>query len=77
LLGPGIRGRDGEGYIIVQRADGRQSTYSSRYRLELIGFDVTDENQDGIFEPGEHILVQHVRIRNTGEPQLAPRSGPA
>jgi hypothetical protein len=67
LLGPGMRGRDGEGRIIVQlRADGRQLTYQSRYRLELIGFDVTDENQDGIFEPGEHVVIQHVRIRNTG-----------
>jgi hypothetical protein len=42
--------------------------------LELIGFDVTDENQDGIFEPGEHILIQHVRIRNTGRPQPTHRS---
>ena len=29
-------------------------------------FDIIDENRDGINEPGEHILVHNIRVRNAG-----------
>jgi hypothetical protein len=31
-----------------------------------VSFDVVDENDDGIFEPGEHLLVKNIRVQNTG-----------
>jgi hypothetical protein len=36
------------------------------YILEVVHFDIVDENHDGINEPGEHILVHNVRVRNRG-----------
>jgi hypothetical protein len=59
-------GRHGLGQIIVERANGKQDTYNARYRLELVSFDMLDENQDGIYEPGERIIIQRIRIKNTG-----------
>ena len=40
--------------------------YPSRYMLEVVDFKVTDENGDGINEPGEHLIVSDIVIRNTG-----------
>lgn len=48
--------------------------YTSLYQLELLDFDVEDENGDGIFEPGEHLFVRRIRIQNTGK-QMVPTSG--
>lgn len=62
----GIPGQEGSVTIIVRYGDGREQAYSSRYNLELVDFDVEDENGDGIFEPGEHIIVKRIRVRNTG-----------
>ena len=45
------------------------------YILEVVHFDVVDENHDGINEPGEHILVHNIRVRNRGGmPSPATRS---
>lgn len=66
-LFPGLPGNDGSVKIHVGRRDGTIQQYNSRYRLELVDFDVEDENGDGIFEPGEHILVRRIRVRNTGK----------
>lgn len=65
-LSPGSDGRPGEGSIVVQSRNGQEQTYRSRYNLELVGFDVEDENEDGIFEPGEHLFVRRIQIRNSG-----------
>ena len=32
----------------------------------MVKFDVIDENEDGINEPGEHIIVHNIRVRNAG-----------
>lgn len=67
LLHAGLPGNDGSVKINVSYHDGSTQQYESLYRLELVDFDVEDENGDGIFEPGEHVLVRRIRIRNTGK----------
>jgi hypothetical protein len=41
-------------------------TYATRYQLKVIGFQVMDENEDGINEPGEYVHVTDIQIQNTG-----------
>lgn len=65
-LSPGTDGHDGCAKIHVRHADGTRHEYSSRFELELVDFDVEDENGDGIFEPGEHLFIRRIRVRNTG-----------
>ncbi|TKA83691.1 hypothetical protein B0A55_00261 [Friedmanniomyces simplex] len=36
------------------------------WKLRLVSFDIEDENGDGIFEPGEHVIVRRIRISNIG-----------
>jgi len=31
-----------------------------------VDFDLEDENEDGIFEPGEHIFIRRIRVKNSG-----------
>lgn len=66
-LFPGLPGNGGSITIRVRNHNGTTQQYDSRYRLELVDFDIEDENGDGIFEPGEHILVRRIRVRNTGK----------
>ncbi|RDW66553.1 hypothetical protein BP6252_10188 [Coleophoma cylindrospora] len=63
---PGTDGRPGTGVIEVRLKSGKEHTYHSRYQLELVGFDIEDENEDGIFEPGEHLFIRRIRVRNSG-----------
>jgi hypothetical protein len=63
---PGSRGMDGSVTIAVRRNNGAYEEYRSCYRIELVHFDVEDENGDGIFEPGEHLFIRRMRIRNSG-----------
>ena len=53
--------------IYVRYHDGSTTRYDRLYQLELIDFHIEDENGDGIFEPGEHILIRRIRVRNTGK----------
>lgn len=71
----GRDGRPGESLITVRpiNVGGVEKEYRSRYQLELVDFDVEDENEDGIFEPGEHLLIRRIRVKNSGEcPQMYP-----
>lgn len=65
-LGAGHHGEEGIVTIAVQHDDGTTREYTSPWLLELIDFDVEDENGDGIFEPGEHIFIRRIRVRNAG-----------
>lgn len=65
-LHSGLDGLRGNVAIVVQRSDGSQQEYSSLYSLELIDFDVEDENGDGVFEPGEHLLIRRITVQNSG-----------
>ncbi len=67
LLFEGMPGQEGNFTIVVRSGDGQEQEYTSPYNLELVDFDIEDENGDGIFEPGEHIIIRRIRIRNTGE----------
>ncbi|KAI1129448.1 hypothetical protein F5Y10DRAFT_290977 [Nemania abortiva] len=67
LLHNGVDGLQGSVTIVVQKSDGsRPQEYSSLYSLELTGFDVEDENGDGIFEPGEHLFIRRIKVQNSG-----------
>jgi hypothetical protein len=48
------------------KKDLTEATYPDRYRLTVASFDVVDENEDNINEPGEHLIVRNVRIENKG-----------
>jgi hypothetical protein len=65
----GRDGRPGEGLIIVKpkTVGGVEKQYRSRYQLELVNFELEDENADGIFEPGEHLFVRRICIKNSGK----------
>lgn len=63
----GAAGIPGLAYITVKYADGKTGTFHSKYKIELVDFQVVDENDDGIIEPGEHIFIQHIQIRNSGK----------
>ncbi len=62
----GAAGQEGTATIVVRMRDGRHQEYTSKYSLELIYFDIEDENGDGIFEPGEYLYVRRIRVRNNG-----------
>ncbi|KAH7137305.1 hypothetical protein B0J13DRAFT_639656 [Dactylonectria estremocensis] len=62
----GKSGPDGSVQIKVNRGDLSEVTYTSVYSLQVAGFDIIDENQDGINEPGEHIFVNNIRVKNVG-----------
>lgn len=63
----GSDGLPGTCSIEVQGLDGAVRAFERPYKLELVDFDVEDENQDGVFEPGESILIKRIRVRNIGE----------
>jgi hypothetical protein len=54
----GVAGMDGNATFHVKRADGTIQEYTSCYHLELVDFDIEDENQDGIFEPGWNLRTR-------------------
>lgn len=76
-LFPGTDGHDGVASIHVRHADGTRHEYTSRYELELVDFDVEDENGDGIFEPGEHLFIRRIRVRNTGMSSVIEKGPPS
>jgi hypothetical protein len=43
-----------------------EATYPGVYRLQVTKFDIIDENEDGINEPGEHLIVHNIRVKNHG-----------
>lgn len=65
-LKPGQDGLPGTVGILVRHDDGSLSTYNSKFEFQLLGFDVVDENGDGVFEPGECVIIKNIRIKNSG-----------
>ena len=63
----GVGGAQGSSQVTVKRNNGTEATYPTRYELRVVSFDVVDENDDGINEPGEYLLVQNIRVQNTGK----------
>ncbi|KAH7381945.1 hypothetical protein BKA64DRAFT_684616 [Cadophora sp. MPI-SDFR-AT-0126] len=67
ILRGGSSGRDGQIRFVVIFNDGTVSKYASRYDLRIENWMLKDENDDGIYEPGENIMVQNIAIRNHGD----------
>jgi hypothetical protein len=63
----GNSGKNGSTQIRVLRKDNTEATYPGCYKLEVVSFDVLDENEDGINEPGEHLLVRNIKVINKGK----------
>lgn len=59
-------GPNGSVQIKVIRGDLSEATYPGVYCLQVTKFDIIDENEDGINEPGEHIHVHNIRVKNVG-----------
>ncbi|KAM7206582.1 hypothetical protein V8F20_002708 [Naviculisporaceae sp. PSN 640] len=66
-LSAGRSGANGYCRIKLLRNDGGEEMYSGRYRLVVHSFDVVDENEDGITEPGEYLIVKNIVVRNVGD----------
>jgi hypothetical protein len=67
----GADGADGTVEIFVEGEDGKfMGPYRSQYHIEALDFDIVDGNDDGVFEFGELLTVQNIRIRNIGDPLL-------
>ncbi|KAL9618831.1 MAG: hypothetical protein Q9160_006490 [Pyrenula sp. 1 TL-2023] len=62
----GHPGDEGTVSIAVHRDDGSTQEYHLPWSLELMNFEVEDENGDGVFEPGEHAFIRRIEVRNTG-----------
>jgi hypothetical protein len=65
LMG-GRGGKEGSIQIRVLNNDLTEGTYGGTYELEVVSFDVLDENDDGINEPGEYLLVRNIKVKNKG-----------
>lgn len=65
-LRKGADGHSGSVTVVVRNDNGEENLYRSVYNLELVDFDIEDENGDGIFEPGEHLFIKRIKVRNTG-----------
>ena len=62
----GNTGANGGCQIRVVNKDLTEATYPDRYRLQVVNFDVVDENEDNINEPGEHLFVRNIKVQNIG-----------
>ena len=51
----------------VTCADVYVLAYLDRYMPELVSYDILDENEDGIFEPGEHLIIRYIVVQNIGK----------
>jgi hypothetical protein len=66
ILRSGNDGSDGRVNMQVFGSRGEIKSYPDRYKLIVERFDVADENQDSINEPGEYLIVKNVVVRNKG-----------
>ena len=62
----GRNGDKGQQIIKVVSENGETKTFQQRYDLVLQSYDYNSEDFDGILEPGEKVLVQKIKIKNTG-----------
>lgn len=63
----GQDGTDGKIEIFVEKPGGQfTGPYDSAYKLEVVDFEIVDENEDGILEFGENIILRNIRVENSG-----------
>lgn len=49
------------------KEDGQESgPFKTSYQLEIVDFDVVDDNEDGVLEFGENITLETIAVRNSG-----------
>ncbi|KAF2493298.1 hypothetical protein BU16DRAFT_563461 [Lophium mytilinum] len=65
-LSGGQSGRTGSSQVRVIKRDLTEATCPKRYMLKVVSFDVVDENEDTINEPGEHIYIRNLIVENFG-----------
>ena len=65
-LSAGPNGRNGTARINVEDSGGTTKSYVNRYHLVVKSFEVVDENKDGIYEPGEYLIVKNIIVHNQG-----------
>ncbi len=55
-------------FEVVDANTGQVNKYSTSdlMNLEMLGYDMVDEDRNGIFEPGEKVTLTNLRIRNRG-----------
>ncbi|MDB4947254.1 MAG: hypothetical protein JWP97_6788 [Labilithrix sp.] len=63
---PGPSGASGRFTIEVDRGPRGVARYDRRYDVRLVSFRHRNENDDGIYEPEEKVLVTHVEVENVG-----------
>lgn len=63
----GSRGANGFFEFAVTDSNGRVSRYKTIYDMNLINYSLIDENRDGVFEPGEKVIVRNITVSNRGE----------
>lgn len=73
----GLPGSPGHMTISVRASDGTITQYDAPWKLRLLSFDIEDENGDGIFEPGEHVVVRRICVQNMGKPLVVVRPAPS
>ncbi|QDS69789.1 hypothetical protein FKW77_010379 [Venturia effusa] len=71
VLHSGLDGVSGRACYLVSDGHGRETSYTSKFEFELVDFEVVDENDDGIFEPGECVIVQNIRVKNIDDESLS------
>ena len=52
-------------FVKSERGDVKEYT-NDRVELEVVEFEIYDEDGDGIFEPGGMIRVENIKVRNFG-----------
>jgi len=65
-LAAGVDGEHGTVTIVVHHGGDSVQRYHLPWLLELVDFEVEDENGDGVFEPGEHLFIRRIKVRNIG-----------
>lgn len=65
-LKPGSNGAQGSVHIKVKSSNGMDSIYHGKYFLKITSFEIVDAGNDGVFEPGEHIIVRNICVQNIG-----------
>lgn len=65
-LHDGSHGLNGTFSFFVRRRNGNREQYHGCYNLTLSAFEMVDDNDDGIYEPGEHVLIRGIQIYNSG-----------
>lgn len=69
----GADGEDGTFSIeVAGDSAGSPATYRARYDLQLCHFVHLDASSDGIYEPGEKIILRAIQVENTGAMPTPP-----